>query len=108
MMKPECCRVMFVNAEYTEHTTQQCLVTRIKMATEKPWGAPSLSRDHGDATSHNSQWAEPEKILIDSEIYFRNLSIIELMSPLNNEDILSPTTIHPFRTLDDKWPHGQS
>ena len=23
---------------------------------------------------------------------------------MNNEDILSPTTIHPFRTFDDKWP----
>ena len=54
-MKPECCRVMFVNAEYTEHTTQQLLVTRIKMATEKPWGAPSsvVTTAMLQATSHS-------------------------------------------------------
>ena len=59
--------------------TQQLLVTCIKMATEKPWGAGSHSRD--DATGHNSvrdslitlQWVGPGKILIDSEIYFRKL-----------------------------------
>ena len=53
MMKPECCRVMFVNTLNTP--TQQLLVTCIKMATEKPWRAASHSRDRDDATSHNSE-----------------------------------------------------